>query len=486
MSAYKSLFKQTFIYGLATVLPRMISFLLVIVHTKYFDDRELYGELSVVFAYFVIFNVLLTYGMETAFFRFYSNQSKAKQSDVANTSTWSLIITSVIFLALAFLNLNSISQFLDIKADYLAYVIGILILDVLVVIPFAYMRANKKPVKFAVIKVTNVSINFLLNFFFLAWLVQLHSKFEFLEAIYVDDFQISYVFIANLIASLSSLILVLPFYFKLKFSLNTKLLKQMLSYSWPILVAGLAFSVNEVFDRILLNYLLPEDNPKEIIGAYSACYKIAVFMMLYVTAFRLGIEPFFFSHSKTKQPEVAYATITKYFVIFGALILISVVVFIDPLKSIILQKESYYEALAIVPILLVANFCLGIYHNLSVWYKVTDRTKFGAYISTVGAIITLAVNFSLIPYIGYMGSAIATLAAYFSMMLISYLYSRKYYPIPFQLKRISLYFCVSVVISVISFYVMPENYIFGILSLLAFITLIYLNEKDEIKHMLQN
>lgn len=464
----------------------MIGFLLVLVHTKYFDSRAQYGEISVVFAYFVIFNVLLTYGMETAFFRFYSNQTKAKQTAVVNTSAWSLVITSLLFLGLAFLNISTIAQFLEIKIEYLSYVIGILLLDVLVVIPFAHLRATRRPMRFAIIKIINVCINILLNLFFLAWLVQWHTDYEFLDQIYVDNFQISYVFIANLIASLSSLLLVLPFYFKLKFKFNLPLLKQMLSYAWPILIAGLAYSINEAFDRVLLKYLLPSSTAEADIGAYAACYKLAVFMTLFATAFRLGIEPFFFSHSKSKDPQVAYAVILKYFVIFGALILLGVVVFIAPIKEIILQQDSYHEALVIVPIILVANFCLGIYHNLSVWYKVTDRTKFGAYISSFGALITLILNFSLIPFIGYLGSAIATLAAYFTMMIISYAYSRRYYPLPLQLKRICLYFFGSVGISSVSFYLMPENYIFGILSILVFLVLIYVNEKKEIKQLMNN
>jgi O-antigen/teichoic acid export membrane protein len=472
-------------YGLATVLPRMISFLLVLVHTKYFDSRALYGEISVVFAYFVIFNVVLTYGMETAFFRFYSNQSRSNKAKVVNTSAWSLVITSVIILGLAFLNRFAISDLIQIKAEYLSYIIGILLFDVLVVIPFAYLRANQQPVRFAVIKVINVVINITLNLFFLAWLVNWSSQVSFLERIYVEDFQVSYVLIANLIASLSSLVLVSPFYLNLKFQLDFQLLKRMLTYAWPVLIAGLAFSINEVFDRILLEYLLDSDQPTADIGAYAACYKLAVFMTLFATAFRLGIEPFFFSHSTAQKPQVAYATITKYFVIFGAFILIAVVVFIHPLKLLIIRKDSYYEALAIVPILLVANFCLGIYHNLSVWYKVTDRTKFGAYISSLGAIITLVANFSLIPVLGYLGCAIATLAAYFTMMLLSYLLSRKYYPLPLQLKKMVLYFSLSVAISAVSFYIMKENYIFGILSILGFLALVYWNEHKEIKQLMK-
>ncbi|MGO2102221.1 MAG: lipopolysaccharide biosynthesis protein [Psychroflexus halocasei] len=484
MSLYKKLFQQTFIYGLATVLPRMISFLLVPIHTEYLTDSAVYGRISVIFAYFVLFNVFLSYGMETAFFRFFN--LKENKQNVINTSAWSLVGTSVLFLVVALFFSTELSQLLDIHPDHYQLIIWILSLDAFAIIPFAYLRAKGQPRKFALIKLINVSINVFLTFFFLAWLVSWHTKSSFFEALYVPDFQVNYVFIANLVASAATLVMLLPFYFKLSFNFDKALWKRMLKYAYPVLLAGLAFSVNEVFDRILLKYLLPDDIADSAIGAYSACYKLAVFMTLYATAFRLGIEPFFFSHAKTENPQKAYAMITKYFVIIGAIILLSVMVFIEPLKLLIVRDESYYEALAIVPLILLANFCLGIYHNLSVWYKITDRTKFGAYISGFGALLTLVVNLVLIPIIGYYGSAIATLLAYASMMILSYIYSKKYYPIPFQTSRMLLYMLMSVGLGALSFYTFEENYIFGIASLAFFVFFIYFKEKNEIKKLLKS
>lgn len=256
-------------------------------------------------------------------------------------------------------------------------------------------------------------------------------------------------------------------------------------YAFPVLIAGVAFSINETFDRILLDKLLPENIAKTDIGMYSACYKLALFMTLFATAYRLGIEPFFFSHAKTENPQKNYARILEYFVIFGSLILLTVVVFADILKVIFIGDEAYWKAMWVVPIILLANFCLGIYHNLSVWYKITDNTKFGAYISVFGAILTLALNFWLIPMISYKGSAIATLSAYASMMLLSYYFGRKYYPIPYNLKKIALYLMGSIAFSMLSFYRFRGDYTIGISMLIVFLGIIYFSERHQIKQLLK-
>lgn len=276
----------------------------------------------------------------------------------------------------------------------------------------------------------------------------------------------------------------LPFYLKLEARFNSMLWKKMMLYGLPVLVAGIAFSINEVFDRILLDYLLPEGVAKAAIGEYSACYKLALFMTLFATAFRLGIEPFFFSHASSKNAKETYAVITHYFVVFGCMIFVFVMVFIDLFKVILIQNDSYWEAMNVVPLILLANLFLGIYHNLSVWYKITDRTIVGGYISLIGAVITIVLNFMLIPLISYTGSAIATLAAYGSMMVLSLLIGRKYYPIPYDLKKMAGYLAVSIAFSIISFYFFRENYVVGVLLVLTFICQIYFSEKEKIKQIL--
>lgn len=463
----------------------MLSFLLVPLYTSdgVLSSVAEYGEVSVIFSYFVLFNVILAYGMETAFFRFFNKEDD--KNSVVGTATITLIISSIGFFVLALICQNQIALLIGIDVKYINLVIWILLLDALAIIPFAWLRAMQKPMRYAIIKILNVVFNLALNLFFLLALKDLAANTPIFESIYKSNFEISYIFIANLIASAVTLVLILPFYIKVKYVFNFELWKIMMRYALPVLVAGIAFSINETFDRILLNYLLPEDIAKTHIGMYSACYKLALFMTLFATAYRLGIEPFFFSHAKTENPQKNYAKILEFFVAFGAVILLSVVVFVDILKPIIVRSEDYWEAMWVVPIILLANFCLGIYHNLSVWYKITDRTKFGAYISIIGAVVTLVINILFIEAYSYKASAIATLVAYAIMMLLSYYFGRKYYPIPYNLKKIGLYLVLSISFSGLSFYQFRENYIIGISMLIVFLTIIYILERNQIKQLLK-
>ena len=485
MSALKSLFKQTFIYGLATVLPRMLSFLLVPLYTTegVLSSVAEYGQVSVIFSYFVLFNVVLAYGMETAFFRFF-NKQKDKDA-VLSTSAISLVISSLLFFSLALFFQDRIATLIDIPSKYINLVIWILLLDALVIIPFAWLRATERPTRYAIIKILNVVINLGLNIFFLLALPNFIAEDSLLETLYRPDFEISYIFIANLVASAFTLLLLIGFYTRIQFKFDKQLWKQMMRYAFPVLIAGVAFSINETFDRILLDRLLPSDIAETEIGMYSACYKIALFMTLFATAYRLGIEPFFFSHSNTDNPQKNYARILEFFVAFGSIILLGVVVFADVLKPFIVRSEAYWEAMWIVPIILLANFCLGIYHNLSVWYKITDRTKFGAYISIVGAVITLGINIAFIKTYSYKASAVATLVAYAVMMLLSYALGRKYYPIPYNLKKIGLYLSLSVLLSFLSFYRFRGDYIAGISMLIVFLIVVFYSEKQQLRQLLK-
>ncbi|WP_299115518.1 lipopolysaccharide biosynthesis protein [uncultured Winogradskyella sp.] len=484
MSAFQKLFKQTFIYGLATVLPRMLTFLLTPLYTEVMAVG-VYGKVSIIFSWFAIFNVILAYGMETAFFRFFNKEENKER--VVGTSALSIIFTSLAIFAFAFLLKNEIAQITDIKVEHINFVIWILLLDALVIIPFAWLRAKEKPIKYAVVKIANVAINIGLNLFFFLLLTDLATGNSFFEPIYKPNFEISYVLIANAVASGITLLLMLPFYSKIKYIFDSKLWKQMLGYAFPVLIAGLAYTIIEMFNRILLDSPLSNAaDPEAEVGMFSACYKIALFMTLFATAFRLGIEPYFFSHAKSDNPQKNYARILEYFVALGSIILLAVVVFSDLIKELIIRDEAFWEAMWIVPIILLASFCLGIYHNLSVWYKITDRTKFGAYISVFGAIVTLGLNFWLIPIIGYKGSAIATLAAYGSMVLLSYYYGRKHYPIPYNLKKIGTYLVLSIVFSGIYFYQFRQDYFIGIPLLLTFIGIVFLLERKELKQLLNN
>lgn len=478
MSSGKSLFKQTLIYGIATVLPRMLSFFLVRLYTDYMPTNE-YGKVSIIFSFMVFFNVVLSYGMETAFFRFYSKEDDKKK--VISTSTISLFWSTIGFLVLFLLFRKDLALWSKINVEYIVFTIWILALDALAIIPFSKIRAEGRPIKYAVIKISNVVINLSLNIFFLAFLPNWATNTDnvFIQTIYHEDFQIGYIFVSNLIASLFTLLFVLPDYFKIKWQFDVDLWKKMMQYGLPILVAGIAFAINEHFDKILLDWM---EVDMADIGAYSACYKIGMFMVLFRTAYTLGIEPFFFSHAKNENAPQTYATITKYFVIFGSFICLGVIVFADILKLILVNNQSYWSAMNIVPLIVLANFFLGIYTNLSVWYKLIDKTRIGAYISIVGAIVTLVLNLLLIPIISYMGSAIATIFAYGTMMFISYYMGQKKYPIPYDKKSIFTYLGLAILLSGISFYVpiLRETYVFGIASILFFAYFVYRNEKETI------
>ncbi len=477
MSIYKSLFKQTMIYGLATVLPRMISFLLNPLYVHSLPKNE-FADVSIIFAYLVFFNVVLSYGMETAFFRFYN--SEKNKTSVTATTTLSILYSTIFFLIIAFLFRQSLAQITNINVTYIEFTIFILVFDALTIVPFSKLRAEKKPNLYAILKIGNVIVNLLLTVFFLIFLPKIiaTNSNSICQFIYLKNFQVGYIFLSGLVASLLTFLMLLPNYFNLKGQFDTKLWKKMMAYGLPILIAGIGFAINEHFDKILLDKL---HVPKSEIGAYAACYKIGMFMVLFRTAYTLGIEPFFFSHAENQNAPQTYATITKYFVILGSFILLFVIVFIDFLKIVLVPNESYWSAIKVVPLIVLANFFLGIYTNLSVWYKLTNQTKMGAYISLIGAAITLLLNFLLIPYFSYYGSAIATIAAYGSMMFISYYLGQKYYPIPYDKIKIFGYLTISIAFSFLSFYVFRANYFVGAVFILAFAAYIYKNEKAILK-----
>jgi len=477
LGLYKNLFKQTAIYGLATVLPRMFSFLLVPLYTDLLP-KAAYGKVSIIFAWMIFFNVILAYGMETAFFRFYNNETNKKT--VVETTTVSIFWSTILFLFVALLFKNTLANWSGIDSQYIIYTIWILALDALVIVPFSKLRAYQKPMIYALIKIGNVVVNLTLSVFFLLFLPSIaqSNPDSFISTLYVENFQIGYIFMANIISSFLTFVVLSPNYFHLKWNFDLALWKRMMRYGLPIMIAGIAFAINEQFDKILLGKLLPANIAEAEVGVYSACYKLGLFMVLYRTAYTLGIEPFFFSHASNENAPQTYATVTKYFVIFGSFILLAVIVFADVLKFLMIRDSSYWEAMKVVPLIILANFFLGIYTNLSVWYKLIDKTYIGAYISIVGAVITLALNFLLIPTMSYYGSAIATIAAYGSMMFISYYFGNKYYPIPYDMKKIGGYLLLSIGFSVVSFYGFRENYYVGISLLILFLYFIYHNEKE--------
>ena len=482
MSILKRFFKDTVIYGLAAVLPRVINFLLVRVHTDALPPDS-FSENTYFYIWAMLFSVLLTFGMETAFFRFYN---KEKQKDtLVSTAFISMLVTVIVFITVLLLFFDSFLQLFDFETNplRLKLFIGIIALDTIAMIPFAYLRASNRPLKYAVIKLINVFVIVTITLLGLKYIPQYLDEGrnlpEFISNNYHKTPIVNYIFIANVLGSFISFILLIPFLLKFKFNFNFSLLKKMLTYSWPIAVAGVAYVITESLDKYLIKNMIGDTE----MGIYAACYKLAIFMNLYIMAFKLGAEPFFFNHADKKNAKETYAKIMNYFVIVGSLVLIGIVSYIDVLKHFI--NPEYWGALKIVPIVLLANLFLGIYHNLAIWYKLTDKTRYGMYFSIFGALITIGLNLVLLEQYGIMVAACATLIAYGSMAIISYFIGRKYYPVNYNLQKMAVYLTASIVISGISFLKFRGNLWASTLLLLIFVVVIYWNEKDELKSIIK-
>ena len=450
-----------------------MNFVLVPLHTGKLETSS-YSDNTTFYVYAAFFNVLLTYGMETAFFRFFSKSDEKEK--VFSTALISLTVTAISFLIVVFAFNRQLAELVNLNQNYFNLLIGVLVLDTIVAIPFAYLRATGRPIKFASVKMVNIITVVVLNFFFL-WAIPKYS-IDFPN--YDSNDLVKYIFIANLVASIVTFLLLSPYFFKTKLQFSKSIFKQLLNYGLPIMVAGLAYVINENFDK----WLLPDVLGKDINGAYSGCYKIAVFMTIFIQAFRLGAEPFFFNHAKEKNAKETYAKIMKYFVIFGSAMLVFVIAYLDVFKSLIVQDESYWIAIKIVPIVLLANLCLGIYFNLAIWYKLTDKTRYGMYLSIVGAVITIVFNVIMIEKIGFIAAAWATLLAYGVMMILSYVLGQKYYKVPYNLKSILGYLFFAIVLSVIALNT-NANYYINTILVLVFLGLVVVFERNEVKQLLK-
>ncbi|MFN0728458.1 MATE family efflux transporter [Polaribacter gochangensis] len=483
MSNLKRFFKDTIIYGIAAVLPRAINIFLVKLHTSTLEADK-YAVNTDYYVYAAYFNALLTYGMETAFFRFFSKEKD--KGKIVSTSFISLLITSLLFLIAMLFFSTAISDFFGFKNPlFFKLLVWTITLDTFIVIPYAYLRVANKPMRFTIYKILNILIFALLNVFFL-WFVPYAIKHQISLPNFIVEYYHSYpkvmhIFVAGTVASATTFLLLFPIVFKFKTDFDFQLLKKMLRYSLPIMVGSLAFVTNENLDKLLLGDLIGESQ----MGIYAACYKLGVFMTLYIMAFRLGAEPFFFNQAGKKNAKETYAKILTWFTILGALFMVIVVVFIDVFAHILLGKPEYFEALQIVPIILLANLFLGIYNNLSIWYKLTDKTKFGMYFSVLGAIITIIFNVLMIPRIGFMASAWATLITYGFMMILSYFVGKKHYPVPYQLKKVGFYVLFATALCWASFSLFRGNIWFSISTIFSYFGLVFLIEKSTIKQFLK-
>jgi len=449
---------------------------------------EEYGIVTNLYAYVAFFMVFLTYGMETGFFRFASKNNASEK--VYSTSLVALFISSLLFLVLIILFKNPLASLIKYPEhpEYILWFGFILAIDAFTAIPFARLRLNNRPVKFAVVRMINIGFNIAFNLFFLLLCPKLmeNNPDSIVRFVFSSEIGVGYVFISNLLASIVTLLLLLPEIFKFSFFFEKALIQKMLNYSYPILIVGMAGILIQQIDKILIPFLIPEDEfPMKQLGIYGAAVKVAVLMNMFIQAFRYAFEPFFFSQAESKNDKNIYAEIMKYFVIFGLLIFLGMMLYIDVIKLII--PLEYEEGFAIVPVIMLANLFFGIYFTLSLWYKLTDLTRYGAYISVFGAVITITLNFILIPQFGYKGSAAALLAAFFIMMVISYFLGQKYYPVPYNLKRIATYFGVAAIIYVFSLFSSTTTNLIKFplhaAFLLVFVAIVWKLEKSQLRRL---
>lgn len=493
MSTAKKFAGQTAVYGLSTIAGRVLGFFLTPIYTRAYSTG-VYGILTTMFGWVSILNAVMSFGMETTYFR-YLNKYPDNKKRVYNNSFIAVFVITLFFLLVTLPFLNFITGFIQVgnstsHNDFLLFIktfIAILVIDAWCVVPFAKIRADGRPGKYGTIKFLNVIIFITLNLTFI-WVIPYWLNHHFIGADWISHWYIKgwvgYVFVSNLVSSIATLFMLLPEFLKLGLDFDKKMFGEMFKYSWPILIANLSFLVNENLDKILLGKLLPQNISVSEVGIYAACAKISLFLSIFVQAFRLGAEPFFFSHAKSKNAGQTYARIMDYFVIAVCVIFVALIANIEILKYFVRGKDHaqtalYWTGLKVVPPLVFGYVSLGIYMNLSVWYKLSDQTKYGLYISGVGAILTIVLNVVFIPKYSYVASAWISFAAYTSMMILSYIWGQKNYPIPYNIKKNMAYIVASVILVYISFTIFKRNIFVGNALLILFAgTAFYLERKS--------
>ncbi len=472
-----SLAKDTVIYGLSSIVGRFINWCLVPLHMYIFTDPAEYGKVSFIYGFTALFMVLLTYGMETGFFRF-MNKKDEDPDVVYSTSLMSLGITSLLFVLLSFTFIDNIAAWLDNYAhhDHILMMVVVVAFDAFLCIPYAYLRHMKRPVRFMTIRMTFILLQVLLNVFFLLACPWIHNNYpELISWFYNPDYGIGYIFLANLIGVLCIFFMFIPQYKAIKLKFDPKVLKKILRYSFPLLILGVAGVINQAVAQLTYPYLFDDgDVAYSQLGIYSACIKISVVIAMFTQAFRYAYEPFVFSRNKESGDKKPYADAMKYFVIFGLALFLFVVYYVE-LLNYIERFQNYLVGLNILPIAMAGEIFFGIYFNLSIWYKVTDKTKYGATFSILGCIITVGINIVFVPMYGYIASAWATFFCNLIIMIISYIYGQKHYPIKYDIKTILFYFGITFVLFAAGTFVEIENmavrliYRTGLLSIFVFI-----------------
>lgn len=450
--------KDTAVYGLSSIIGRFLNWCLVPMYVRTLSEIN-YGIYSNIYGYTALLLILLTYGMETGFFRFI-NKEKANPATVYSTTLLSIAGTSTLFtvicLYLAFF--TPLPEFLGYgqHGDYIAIMAIVVALDAFTSIPFAYLRHKNMSKTFAGIKLFNIFITIALNIFFLVLCPIIDkSNPELISWFYNPDYGVGYVFVANLIGSVIVLLMLIPYMTGISYVLDKKLLLQMLKYSLPLLILGIAGVLNQSVDKILYPFLF--DDKQEAfrqLGIYGACFRMAVVMAMFTQAFRFAYEPFVFSR-KNQGKEQTYSDAMKYFIIFSLIIFLGVSFYLDVLKYFL--TENYFAGLPVVPIVMMGYVFFGIYFNLSFWYKLSDKTHYGAIFSIIGCVLTILINIIFVPIYGYMASAWASFICNLAMMLLSYYFGQKYHPVNYDLKRIGMYFLLAIVSYILAFAIDIDN-----------------------------
>jgi O-antigen/teichoic acid export membrane protein len=441
LNPLKKLLGQTAVYGLSTILARTANYLVLTpLYTYIFRNQSDFGINAEIYAYISFLNILLTYGMETAFFNFYSKQPEKER--IYATTLISLLCSSTVFLVSGLIFRNTLAGWMNYSGYeiFIVWMILIICSDAITVIPFAKLRAENKAAKFALIKTINILINIFFNIFFLVICKNAYERHadSLFSRLYDPHVGIGYGFLANVLANLITILFLYKEFFRVNYKFDKEIWKSMMIYALPLILVGLAGMINETFDRIILGKLLPHETARKEVGIYGACYKLSIIMTIFIQAFRFAAEPFFFNTAKNVDSKKTNAQVTKYFVIFCSFIFLGTMMNLEWIKYFI--SDAYWQGLSVVPILLIANLFLGVYYNLSIWYKLTEKTRFGAYITIIGATLTLGINFIFIPIYSYTASAWATLISYGTMMLLSYFIGKKHYPINYNLRSTGFFF----------------------------------------------
>ena len=482
MANLKTLAKETAIYGMSSIIGRFLNYLLVPLYTaKLSAESGGYGIVTNIYAITALLLVLLTYGMETGFFRF-ANKSEEDAQTVYSTTLLSVGSTSILFIALCLLFLNPIAGFLEYGShpEFVAMMAIVVGMDAFQCIPFAYLRYKKRPIKFAALKLLFIFTNILVNIFFFVWAPALYkSNPELVSWFYDPSYGAGYAFLANLICTSFIMLLFIPDLISVKYKFDADLLKRMLKYSFPILILGIAGILNQTADKILYPFLVDNKAEADVqLGIYGAASKIAMIMAMFTQAFRFAYEPFVFGKSRDKDSKEMYAIAMKFFIIFTLLAFLTVMFYMDILKHII--RSDYWPGLRVVPIVMAAEMFMGIYFNLSFWYKLIDETRWGAYFSIIGCSVVIILNVVFVPIYGYIACAWAGFAGYATAMILSYVVGQKKYPINYDLRRIGSYTLLAIILYIPAMYIPIENMFLRLAfrTLLLCLFVAYIIKKD--------